>query len=127
MFAIQRGKEVRDVSDFLEDVRSLSMQGGVYFRGRRVPCDSLYPRIAETIPLWGQLSGLRCARSKDADLDVQELRCWKLCGPARPGLILDLERLAVNARTLLPGPEGLAKGIWQAEVIRCPSTQEEGA
>jgi hypothetical protein len=33
-------------------------------------------------------------------------------------MILNLERLAVNSRTLSPDFDGLAKGLWQTEIIR---------
>jgi hypothetical protein len=52
------------------------------------------------------------------DLDVQKLIKWNVRSADKMDIILDLERLAINSRTLFPDLEGLAKGLWQTEIIR---------
>jgi FRG domain len=52
------------------------------------------------------------------ELDIMRLLKWKIHCRHKAGIILDLERLAINSRTLFPDLEGLAKGLWQTEVIR---------
>lgn len=52
------------------------------------------------------------------DLDVMKLIKWRVKSRHKPGIVLELERLAINSRTLFPDLEGLARGLWQTEVIR---------
>lgn len=52
------------------------------------------------------------------DLDVVKLIRWTVRSGDKMGIVLDLERLAINSRTLFPDVEGLARGIWQTEIIR---------
>jgi hypothetical protein len=52
------------------------------------------------------------------DLDVVKLIQWKVKSRHKTGIVLELERLAINSRTLFPDLEGLARGLWQTEVIR---------
>ncbi len=63
---------------------------------------------------------VRCAgrRHPGKDLDVSKLMKWKVERAAKPGIVLELERLAINSRTLFPDLDGLAKGLWQTEVLR---------
>ncbi len=55
---------------------------------------------------------------REVDLDIAKLIQWKVESNKKPGLVLDLERLAINSRTLFPDLEGLARGLWQTEIIR---------
>ncbi len=52
------------------------------------------------------------------DLDIGKLVKWKVRSADKTGIVLDLERLAINSRTLFPDLEGLARGLWETEVIR---------
>lgn len=52
------------------------------------------------------------------DLDIAKLKRWTVASDCKTRIIVDLERLAVNSRTLFPDLEGLAKGLWQTEIIR---------
>ncbi len=53
-----------------------------------------------------------------AELDVAKLKRWPVLSRCKAHVILDLERFAVNSRTLFPDLDGLAKGLWQTEIIR---------
>ena len=66
---------------------------------------------------------IKCAGKKynQAELDLAKLKRWTVSNRCKADIILDLERLAVNSRTLFPDLEGLAKGLWQTEVIRSGS------
>ena len=55
---------------------------------------------------------------RHSELDVRKLVRWKVESKYKKNIILDLERLSINSRTLFPDLEGLAKGIWQTEIIR---------
>ncbi|HYG24162.1 MAG TPA: FRG domain-containing protein [Verrucomicrobiae bacterium] len=60
------------------------------------------------------------------DLDVSKLIKWTVRSEDKTGIVLDLERLAINSRTLFPDVEGLARGLWQTEIIRqCFAGREE--
>ncbi|HYG34660.1 MAG TPA: FRG domain-containing protein [Clostridia bacterium] len=52
------------------------------------------------------------------DLDIVKLIKWKVRSTDKTEIVLDLERLAINSRTLFPDLEGLARGLWQTEIIR---------
>ena len=67
---------------------------------------------------WGDL--LKCAGRKYADeeLDVSRLKRWKVPSENKTGIILDLEGVAINSRTLFPDLDGLARGLWETEVLR---------
>lgn len=52
------------------------------------------------------------------DLDVAKLIKWTVESRVKTEIVLDLERLAINSRTLFPDVEGLARGLWQTEIIR---------
>lgn len=52
------------------------------------------------------------------DRDVARLVRWPVRSQDKMSIILELERLAINSRTLFPDLEGLAKGLWQSEIIR---------
>ena len=63
---------------------------------------------------------IKCAgkRYRLSELDIADLRRWTVTSRCKSEVILDLERMAVNSRTLFPDLEGLAKGLWQTEIIR---------
>jgi len=54
----------------------------------------------------------------DGELDVTKVKRWTVASHCKTRVIVDLERLSINSRTLFPDLEGLAKGLWQAEIIR---------
>jgi hypothetical protein len=51
-------------------------------------------------------------------LDLAKIKQWQVTSRCKTRIIADLERFAVNSRTLFPDLDGLAKGLWQAEIIR---------
>jgi hypothetical protein len=53
-----------------------------------------------------------------ADLDITRLKRWTVPAKNKTQIILDLERLAINSRTLFPDLDGLATGLIQTEIIR---------
>ena len=63
---------------------------------------------------------VQCAgrRYRADELDILKLKRWQVSSHCKPTVILDLERLAINSRTLFPDLDGLAKGLWQTEIIR---------
>jgi hypothetical protein len=63
---------------------------------------------------------IQCAGKpfRDNELDIAQLKRWTVSSQCKGEVILDLERLALNSRTLFPDLDGLAKGLWQTEVIR---------
>jgi hypothetical protein len=50
-------------------------------------------------------------------LDLQVLFRWDIEGASKPGFIRSLEELGVNARTVYPDLDGLAKSLWQSQVL----------
>lgn len=52
------------------------------------------------------------------NLDIAKLIRWRVESRHKTEIILELERMAINSRTLFPDLEGLARGLWQTEIIR---------
>jgi hypothetical protein len=50
-------------------------------------------------------------------LDLQVLLRWDIEQSIKPGFIRSLEELGVNARTVYPDLDGLAKSLWQSQVL----------
>jgi hypothetical protein len=63
---------------------------------------------------------VKCAGKpySDDELDIQRLQRWTVPAANKTNIILDLERVAINSRTLFPDLDGLARGLWETEVIR---------
>jgi hypothetical protein len=57
-------------------------------------------------------------RFKAKDLDIAKLIRWRVPSRHKTEIALALERLAINSRTLFPDLEGLARGLWETEIIR---------
>lgn len=61
-----------------------------------------------------------CARKRflEKDLDIRRLKRWLIPHQHKADVVVALERMAINSRTLFPDLDGLAKGLWQSEIIR---------
>lgn len=66
----------------------------------------------------GQLGEVRRQVTRPEELDIERLFRWTVPSSNKARIVLDLERLAINSRTLFPDLDGLARGLWQTEVIR---------
>lgn len=53
-----------------------------------------------------------------SELDIARLVKWRIPSSCKTEIVLELERMSVNNRTLFPDLEGLAKGLWQSEIIQ---------
>ena len=62
----------------------------------------------------------KCAGRNYANgqLDMARLKRWMVPSGKKAGIILDLERVSINSRTLFPDLDGLARGLWETEVLR---------
>jgi hypothetical protein len=67
---------------------------------------------------WTDLTQSAGRRYPAKDLDIARLIRWTVQSRNKTEIVLDLERLAINSRTLFPDLEGLARGLWQTELIR---------
>ena len=67
---------------------------------------------------WADL--VKCAaKAYDGDeLDINRLNRWTVPAANKTNIILDLGRVAINSRTLFLDLDGLARGLWETEVIR---------
>jgi hypothetical protein len=121
VWAIQRQPgEKHDIDIFADDRPPLSVEGTklVY---------PFYPTPRMTaqsgmFTLHGNpwIDVVKCAGQPFAEsqLDLAVLARWTVPSRCKAQVIIDLERLAVNSRTLFPDLDGLAKGLWQTEIIR---------
>jgi hypothetical protein len=67
---------------------------------------------------WSDLDSLANRPYRDSELDIERLRKWIVPPDRKQGIIQELERLAINTRSLFPDLDGLARGLWQSEVLR---------
>jgi hypothetical protein len=67
---------------------------------------------------WSDL--VRCAGKayRDEELDLERLTRWTVPSRSKAAIILDLERVAINSRMLFPDLDGLARGLWETEILR---------
>ncbi|HYC79108.1 MAG TPA: FRG domain-containing protein [Planctomycetota bacterium] len=61
-----------------------------------------------------ELAGLPCRASA---MDVGELVEWTVPPENKPGLLRELNALGITERTLYPDLDGLARSLWQTEVL----------
>ncbi len=120
VWGIQRGDQVEEL-DILHDARSPLRIAGI----KLVLPFNPTPRMTAQSGIftlhgdpWTDL--VRCAgRPYPARaLDIVKLIKWTVHSRQKTGIVLDLERLAINSRTLFPDLQGLATGLWQTEIIR---------
>lgn len=50
--------------------------------------------------------------------DIEDIKRFKIPQKARPEIINQLGRLGIDNRTIFPDLDGLAKGLWQLEILR---------
>jgi hypothetical protein len=121
VWAVARREDVRDDLDVFAEKRS-----PLDVRGIRIvfPMNPS-PRVTAQSGVftlqgepWSDL--VKCAGKKYADnqLDIARLKRWTVPSRKKAGIILDLERVAINSRTLFPDLDGLARGLWETEVLR---------
>jgi hypothetical protein len=67
---------------------------------------------------WAELDSLAGSVYPEDELDVDRLKKWLVPGEKKQSIIDELERLSINTRTLFPDMDGLARGLWQSEVLR---------
>jgi len=60
------------------------------------------------------------------ELDIDRLKRWTVPTENKAAIILDLERVAINSRTLFPDLDGLARGLWETEVLRKAFGKRDG-
>jgi hypothetical protein len=116
----RRASDGHDIDVFDERVSPLSMRGiklvyPFYPTARMTAQSGMFTLHGEP---WKNV--IQCAgqRFRENELDIANLKHWTVSSRSKASVILDLERLAVNSRTLFPDLEGLAKGLWQTEAIR---------
>jgi hypothetical protein len=56
-------------------------------------------------------------RKAEKYIDIEKIIKWEIPKDARFKIVNQLERLDIDNRTLFPELDGLAKGLWQREVI----------
>jgi hypothetical protein len=67
---------------------------------------------------WAELDQLPGRAYREDELDIERLRKWRIPAAHKQGIIHELERLAINTRSLFPDLDGLARGLWQSEILR---------
>jgi hypothetical protein len=130
VWAIQRRRDI-DELDVLSDSRSPLEVPGVKLVFPFNPT----PRMTAQSGIftlhsdpWTDLVSAAGKPYPDAELDITKLIKWTVRSCDKKGIVLNLERLAINSRTLFPDVEGLARGLWQTEIIReCFSNQADEA
>ncbi len=120
VWAIQRRRDIQEL-DVLSDARSpLELRGiKLVFPFNPTPRMTAQSGIftLHGVP-WTDMVRDAGQPYAPEELDVAKLIKWTVRSCDKMGIVLDLERLAINSRTLFPDIEGLARGLWQTEIIR---------
>lgn len=66
---------------------------------------------------WSPLENYE-GRNQEEYIEINKIFEWKVLKEYRWEIITQLERLGINNRTLFPDLDGLAKGLWQLEIVR---------
>lgn len=66
---------------------------------------------------WSPLENYK-GRNQEEYIDIKKIFMWKVPETFRWEIITQLERFGINNRILFPDLDGLAKGLWQLEIIR---------
>jgi hypothetical protein len=66
---------------------------------------------------WTELDQLAGRLYPESELDLDLLQKWVIPARLKASVVRELERLAINTRTLFPDLDGLARGLWQSEVL----------
>jgi hypothetical protein len=61
------------------------------------------------------------------NLDIHCLICWDIKAEAKKDIIKELDNLGINRRTVYPDLDGLAKGLWETEVLWCKGAKASEA
>jgi hypothetical protein len=67
---------------------------------------------------WTPLDTLAGHKYPANELDIDRIKKWIVPAGSKRSIISELERLAINTRNLFPDLDGLARGLWQSEVLR---------
>jgi hypothetical protein len=120
VWAVQRRADAHDLDVFDSQVPPLAVRGiklvYPFYPTSRMTAQSGMFTIHENP--WMDVIGCAGKKFREGDLDIAKLKRWTVSSRCKADVILELERLAVNSRTLFPDLDGLAKGLWQTEVIR---------
>jgi hypothetical protein len=66
---------------------------------------------------WRPLENYAGVLFEPQNLDVLELYCWSIGGRHKPKLIAELSGLGITHRTVFPDLDGIARSIWETEVL----------
>lgn len=120
VWAIQRRRGIEELDVLREDTKPLEVEGIKLV----VPFNPT-PRMTAQSGVftihgdpWTDLVQKAGTEYNADDLDISKLIKWTVKSSDKTGIVLDLERLAINSRTLFPDVEGLARGLWQTEIIQ---------
>lgn len=67
---------------------------------------------------WKDLEKYSPAKFPKKDFDIEKIQKLIVPRQNKKTIIEDLEKVGINSRTLFPDFDGLAKGLWQTEVVR---------
>jgi hypothetical protein len=120
VWAVQRAESAHEIDVFDPAVSPLSVRGTklvhpFYPTPRMTAQSGIFTLHGDP---WHDIVSAASTPVPREELDIAKLTRWTISSRCKPRVILDLERLAVNSRTLFPDLDGLAQGLWQAEVIQ---------
>lgn len=76
-------------------------------------------------PPWKDLLTLLDLKEKYEDIiDIEDIQSCIVDKKSKGSILQELQRLGINASTLYPEYDGLAKGLWQTEVMRNVAAKE---
>lgn len=129
VWAVQRRSGVEELDVFSEDHSPLEIPGiKLVYPFNPTPRMTAQSGVF-TLHVDPWMDVVECAGRPYApnELDLSRLVKWRIPSACKTEIVLELERMAVNNRTLFPDLEGLAKGLWQSEIIQQCFRDKPGA
>jgi hypothetical protein len=119
VWALQRRSDHDDLDVFDENISPLDVAGvrlvqPFYPSPRMTAQSGLFTLHGDP---WSDLVTCAGKPYPSNQLDLAKVKRWRITSRCKTAIIADLDRFAVNSRTLFPDLDGLAKGLWQAEII----------
>ena len=107
------GKEIQEIQKPLR-LKGIRILYPLYVSPRMVVQHSFF--TIQDNP-WCAIDEYNTKETEDS-IDIEKVMMWKVLKDDRFNIICQLERLGIDNRTIFPDLDGLAKGIWQLEIVR---------
>ena len=94
--------------------RSVKIVHPVFNSGRLIAQDGGFTLHSDP---WTPLERLAGVEFAEDALDVESLYSWQIPKESKPGILRELSGLGINHRSMFPDLDGIARSLWETEVL----------